>query len=93
MKNVFTNKEKNFMETILSNFQCGFRKDFNTQQCQRYDRKSQRSNGFSALLNYYNGAHCLIFNYSNNRKERVKTNSSFSSFQNIFKVNHSSIVN
>ena len=34
---------ENYIENILSNFQCGFRKGFNAQQW--HDRKSQKNNG------------------------------------------------
>ena len=100
---------ENYMEFdyILSNFQCGFRKGFNTQQCHR-DEKAKtmdKDRHFSALLTdiskafdclphdlliakldaygFKNDALYLIFNYLNNKKQRVKINSSFSSFQNI----------
>ena len=98
------------MENILSNFQCGFRKGFNTQQCligmiEKAKSIMDKSGRFSALLTdlskafdclphdlliakldaygFKNDALYLIFNYLNNRKQRVKINSSFSSFQNI----------
>ena len=46
---------ENYMENILSNFQCGFRKDFNTQQCliemiEKAKRIMDKGGHFSALL-------------------------------------------
>ena len=101
---------ENYMQNILSNSQCGFRKGFNAQQCltgmiEKAKRIMDRGGHFSALLadlsklfdcqphdlliaklgayGFKNDAIYLIFNYFNNRKQRVKINSSFSSFQNI----------
>ena len=98
------------MENIFLNFQCGFRKGFNTQQCiismiEKAKRIMDKGVHFSALLTdllkafdclphdlliakldaygLKNDALYLIFNYLNNRKQRVKINSSFSSFQNL----------
>ena len=95
---------------ILSNFQCGFRKGFNTQQCligmiEKSKSIIDKGKHFSALLTdlsksfdclphnlfiakldaygFKNDALYLIFNYLNNRKQTVKINSSFSSFQKI----------
>ena len=109
MKNVFINKQK-IIWRIHSNFQCGFRKGFNGQQCligmiEKAKRIMDESGHFSAFLTdiskafdclphdllirkldaygFKNDALYLIFNYLNNRKQRVKINSSFSSFQNI----------
>ena len=72
------------MENILSNFQCDFRKGFNAQQC--LTDMIEKAKGimdegwyFSALLTDLSKA----FDHLNNRKQRVKINSSFSSFQNI----------
>ena len=96
------------MENILSNFQCGFRKGFNTQQCligmiEKVKSIMDKGGHFSALLpdlskafdcqphdlliakldayGFKNDALYLIFNYLNNRKQRIKINSYFSSFQ------------
>ena len=101
---------ENYMENILSNVQCGFRKGFNTQQCligmiEKAKSIMDKGGHFSALLTdpskafdclphdlliakldaygFKNDALYLIFNYLNNRKQRVKINSSISSFQNI----------
>ena len=98
------------MENILSNFQCGFRKGFNTRQCligmiEKTKRIMDKGRYFNTLLTglskafdclphdlliakldayrFKNDALYFIFNYLNNRKQRVKINSSFSSFQNI----------
>ena len=107
---------ENYMENILSNFQCGFRKGFNTQQCligmiEKAKGVIDKGEYFKVSLTYLSTVtdlskafDCLphtliiakldvygfkkndlylILNYLNNRKQRVKTNSSFSSFQNI----------
>ena len=101
---------RNYKEDILTNFQCGFRKGFNAQQCltvmiEKAKGIMDKGGHFSALLTdlskafdclphdlliakldayeFKNDALYLIFNYLSNRKQRVKINSSFSSFQNI----------
>ena len=80
------------MENIPYNFQCGIRKGFNAQQClismiEKAKRAMDKDGHFNASkLNVYgfkNDALCLIFNYLNIRKQKVKTNSLFSYFQNI----------
>ena len=97
------------MENILSNFQSGFRKGFNAQQCLiGMTEKAKRTMGkgahFNALLidlskpfdclpydlliakldayGFKNDALNLVFNYLNNKEQRVKINSLFSSFKN-----------
>ena len=101
---------ENYMENILSNSQCDFRKGFKAQQCligmiEKAKRIMNNGGHLSVLLTdlskmfdclphdlliakldaygFENDALYLIFNYFNNRKQRVKTNSFFSSFQNI----------
>ena len=97
-------QKENYMENILSNFQCGFRKGFNALQCLKgMIEKAKRiisalltdlSKAFDCLRHdlliakldaygFKNDALYLIFNYLNNRKQTVKINSSFNSFQNI----------
>ena len=98
------------MENILSNFQYGFRRDFNAQQCligmiEKAKGIMDKGKHFSALLTdlskafdclphdllsteldaygFKNDGLCFFFNYLNDRKQRVKINSYFSSFQNI----------
>ena len=46
---------ENYMESILSNFQCGFRKGFNAQQCligmiEKAKRIMDKGGHFSAFL-------------------------------------------
>ena len=98
---------ENYMENILSNFQCGFRKGSNAQQCligivEKVKRIMDKGGHFSAsLTDLSNAFDCLphdlliakldaygfkndallVFNYLSNRKQRVKIDSSFSSFQ------------
>ena len=98
---------ENYMENILSNFQCDFRKGSNAQQCligivEKAKRIMDKGGHFSAsLTDLSNAFECLphdlliakldaygfkndalsVFNYLSNRKQRVKIDSSFSSFQ------------
>ena len=100
---------------MLYNFQCGFRKGFNAQQCLirmivKAKRIMDKGRHFIALLTdllktydcqsldlllakvvaygFKNDALYLIFDYLNNRKQRVKINLSFSLFQNIISGFH-----
>ena len=101
------NQIEEYMDKILSKFQCGFRKGFSAQQCliamiEKIKKSLDKGGYFSALLTDLSKAfdclpHDLIiakleaygfekkalelmFSYLNDRKQRVKINSTFSHF-------------
>ena len=99
-----------FFDKILSKYQCGFRKYFNSQHCltimlEKWRESIDRRGCFGALLTVLSKAFALVlhdllieklhaygidmkslrflYSYLNDRKQRVKFNNKYSSFEEI----------
>ena len=99
---------QNFFENIISKYQSGFRKGYNSQYClitliEKWKKSVDNGGSFGALMTdlskvfdclshelliakldaygFDNKSLKLIYNYLSNRKQRVKINESFSSWE------------